>query len=113
VSFNPTEGYSSERSGKLLDIDKTITKTLRHLSIGRDQKESTLRPSACRAHYGVGKKGLKTRRRKSDDDKPLETDKGNDDDFDQPSQHSSYGHNAAITTNQGTVSRETAEKRDR
>jgi hypothetical protein len=86
---------------------------LRRLSIGEERKEPTSKPSACRAHYGVGINGLKIKCRKGDGDKPLETDEGNDDDdFDQPSQHSSYGHNATNTTDQGTVSRETAEKRD-
>jgi hypothetical protein len=123
--FNSTEGYSSEQHGKPLDISKTITRTLRRLSVGGKQEDPTSESSACRAHYGVGKKGLKNKRRKGDGDEPPEIDESNDDDFDQSAQNGSArhdrtgdqqspdGHNIATTTDQGVVSRETAKKRDR
>jgi hypothetical protein len=110
--YHSIEVYSSERRSKSLDIGKVITKTLRRLSIGEKQKEPTSKPSAFRIHYGVGKRGLKNKRRRSEGDKPLEIDESNDD-FNRPGQHSPDSHNAVITANQDTVTRKTAEKRDR
>jgi hypothetical protein len=51
--------------------------------------------------------------RKGDGDKPLEIDESNDDNFYWPGQYSLDSQNSAITANQGTASRETAEKHDR